>query len=79
MSFNFFVSCNTFLPLLVCSSLIFDKALVYGLKRLPWCLVEFLPLKVPASCFDLELRFGCAKFDASNWRNLILKIIEKPL
>jgi hypothetical protein len=26
--------------------------------------VESLPLKVPASCFDLDLRFGCAKFDA---------------
>jgi hypothetical protein len=41
--------------------------------------VEFLPLKVSASCFDLELHFGCAKFDALNWRNLILKIIEITL
>jgi hypothetical protein len=24
-------------------------------KRLPWCLVEFLPLKVPAPHFDLKL------------------------
>jgi hypothetical protein len=24
-------------------------------KRLLWCLVELLPLKVPISCFDLEL------------------------
>jgi hypothetical protein len=24
-------------------------------KRLPWCLVELLPLKVPIPCFDLEL------------------------
>jgi hypothetical protein len=35
-----------------------------GLLHLPWCLVEFLPLKVLASCFDLELCFGCAKFGA---------------
>jgi hypothetical protein len=24
-------------------------------KRLPWCLVELLLLKVPIPCFDLEL------------------------
>jgi hypothetical protein len=26
-----------------------------------------------------SLYFGCAMFDAKNWRNSILKIIEKPL
>jgi hypothetical protein len=40
--------------------------------------VEFLPLKVPASCFDLELRFGYAKFDA-NVGGFNSENYEKPL
>jgi hypothetical protein len=43
-------------------------------KRLLWCLVELLLLKVPISCFDLEF-FLLVVLNAKSWRISVLKII----
>jgi hypothetical protein len=56
---------------------------VFALKQLPWCLVEFLPLKVPASSFDLEIyilvvlcsMLKLEEFNSENYRNtLVIKV-----
>jgi hypothetical protein len=68
-----------FLHLLVCFSLILDIwAWAIRLKSLPWCLMEFSPLKVPALYFDLEHHFGYAKFYANVGGVLFWKLYENP-
>jgi hypothetical protein len=45
-------------------------------KRLPWCLVELLLLKVPIPHFDLELHMLVVLCSSDkSWRISVLKII----
>jgi hypothetical protein len=49
-------------------------------KRLPWCLVELLLLKLPISCFDLELYMLvvlCSMLEEFNSENYLKTLVIK--
>jgi hypothetical protein len=54
-------------------------------KRLPWCLVELLPLKVPIPHFDLELHMlvvlcsmlEVGGFESENYLKTLVKKVSK--